>query len=159
MTQQRKVKPTPKQQIAVDNIVSGKFKSVKGAMVDAGYSEESAKNPGVKLLHSRGVEEYLKSLSIKCRQRFKMGLRDKVMEVYLDGLEATKLYGKDALERPDHLARKAFADKFAEFFGWSRASTLPQGNFNQFNYFSVDEKKRDEFNSNFRDFIKSFYKR
>ena len=102
-------KPTPLQKMAVDNILSGKFKTKKAAMLDAGYSEPVSGNPSQQLAHRKGVQAYLKSLGGKAISKWGMPIEDKVMDVYMEGLDATRLYGKDAIEHPDWGARKSFA--------------------------------------------------
>ena len=61
-----RVKATLKQKKAVDNIISGEFKSVAAAMKDAG-SPVSASHPAHALMNSRGVEVYLAKLDEKSR--------------------------------------------------------------------------------------------
>lgn len=110
-----RVKATLKQKKAVDNIISGEFKSVAAAMKDAGYSPVSASHPAHALMNSRGVEVYLAKLDEKSQKLWGLKLPEKVMDTYLEGLEATKVVkvGKQTEERPDWLARKSFADKFS----------------------------------------------
>jgi len=153
-----KVKVTEKQRRAVDNIVTGKFKTAPPAMRDAGYTLESSKEPDKNLFSRRGVELYLKTLSKVCKNRFNLSLQDKVMTTYLDGLEATKLYGKNAIEHPDTMARIASADRFAEFFGWKRG-VVPTASqqFNQFNFFSIDQEEQKRFNDNFKNMLGKYY--
>jgi len=161
-----KRKTTPMQKRAIDNILSGKFKTVGGktnlgkAMLAAGYTPSSARVPA-NLPKRTGVQLYLKRIEKRAKKKLGIPLRDKVMDTYLEGLRATKLYGKEAKEHPDYLARKAYADQFAEFFGWidkhkSGSGAVPA--FNQFNFFSVDEKKRQKFNDSFKSFLKRYYK-
>ena len=155
----RKVKPTEMQKKAVDNIISGKFKTIKASMTDAGYSDVSAEQPSRALAETRGVEIYLASLSAKAKKRWDSSLEDKVMDTYMDGLDATKLFGKDGIEHPDWMARKSFADRFSEFFGWvskNQGPSTPQ--FNQYNFFSMPAEKRKAFNDNFKGFLKRYYK-
>src|SRR3989344_352371 len=108
-------KPTKRQKKAIDGIVfDGKSKFQ--AMKDAGYSHNCAKYPKHILGNAKGVREYLQTLNKTCVNRFSMTLENKVMQVYLDGLDAQQLtkYG----EYPDHKVRLAFADRFARFFNW-----------------------------------------
>lgn len=153
-----KVKPTEKQIQTVDNIVSGKFKKLAPAMRDGGYSQSSSLSSQNAFLKRRGVELYLKTLSKLCKRRFNLSLQDKVMTTYLDGLEATKLFGKDAIEHPDHLTRMSAADRFAEFFGWKRGFMPVAGQqFNTFNFFSVEQEEQKKFNDNFKNMLGQFY--
>lgn len=150
-----KVKTTAKQKQAVDNIVSGKFKSVAAAVRDAGYSDKVAKSASQNVLPARGIEVYLELLDKKAQRQFNLCLKDKVMEVYLDGLDATKRVrvGKRSFMDVDHLARKAFADRFSEFFGWTK-ETPPQQQAQQYNFFMFSKVKRDTFNEKFKEFLK-----
>lgn len=155
--QGRAVGPTRKQKRAVDNILSGKFKSKKAAMVEAGYSELVASDPKKKLVDTKGVNTYIKQLDLQARERWNKSIREKVMDVYADGLDATKLYGKQGLEHPDHMTRKAFADRLAEFFGWDHSGDQlgRPAQYQQFNFFSVDDKRRSKFNEKFKEFVRN----
>ena len=144
--------PTLKQVKGVDNVLSGRFPSASQALRAAGYGKHV--KPGPEFFKAQGVELYLKTLSKVAKKRWNYSLPDKVMLTYLDGLEATKLAGKDAVEHPDWLARKAFADRFAEFFGWTRGETSAVGRLQQFNFFSVNEDDRKNFNENFKLFLR-----
>lgn len=143
----------------VNNLISGEYKTKEGAAIAAGYSPNTARDGKSinKVLKSEAVEIYLKKLDKMARARFKSSLHDKVMETYLDGLEATKLFGKDAIEHPDYMARKAFADKFAEFFGWTKGTPQGGGSQNQFNFFMFKKEEREDFNQQFEGFLRKFY--
>jgi len=54
----RNVKTTPMQKKAVDNLIEGKFKTKKAAMLDANYSLASATQPQHALFERRGVYEH-----------------------------------------------------------------------------------------------------
>src|SRR3990167_6525182 len=152
-------KPTPMQRQAVDGVLSGKFKKVRQAMRDAGYTEASVHNADRVIGKAKGVEAYLRELGGEAMKRWHMSIQEKVMSVYMDGLDAKKLYGKDAIEYPDHLARKAFADRFAEFFGWVQTAQLSPGSrIQQFNFFGIADEKRKEFNTNFNKFLDRYYR-
>ena len=152
-----KTKPSPLQKRAVDNVLSGNFKSVASAMREAGYSETTSHRPAEKLARSKGVQAYLEQLGGKAIQKFGMSLEDKVAETYLEGLTATKLYGKNAIEHPDWTARKSFADALASFLGWTKDQSQVGNIHRQFNYFGVSEDQRDVFNKKFSDFLNKFY--
>lgn len=113
-----KSNPTPLQKRAIDNIVSGRFRSNAAAMRDAGYSRTTSLRALEKLGRSKGVEVYLKSLGAEALRRWNMSIQEKVIEVYLDGLDATRLVGRKNIEYPDWKVRLATADKFSEFLGW-----------------------------------------
>ena len=112
-----KVKPTRKQKLAVENILSGKFRSTAEAMRAAGYSVKSSFNSKHILADRKGVQNYVRTLSIELQNRWNMSVQDKVLEVYLNGLDATRPTYKGN-RYPDHLVRLRFADRLAEFFGW-----------------------------------------
>lgn len=147
--------PTPKQKKAVDNVLSGEFTSFKPALKDAGYSDSTSAEPQKNFLKAQGVQVYLKKLDKKAQKRFGMELHEKVADTYLDGLEATKLYGKDGTEHPDSMARLAYADRFAKFFGWvSDGETQAKTKNQQFNFFSTSGEEKENFNNSFIDFLK-----
>src|SRR3990167_4824318 len=133
--------PTPLQKRGVDNILSGKYKTYAHALRDAGYAPSVAAHAEDKFFKAKGVQLYLKTLSKVAKKRWSVSLPDKVALTYLDGLEATKLYGKNAVEHPDHAVRLSYADRFAEFFGWRRGEAVGSVKNQQFNFFSVDEKE------------------
>jgi len=154
-----KVKTTAKQKQAVDNVLGGKFKNLNSALQDAGYSKSSSMSAQRNVFMRRGVEVYLAQLDKKAQRRFGLNLKEKVMETYLDGLDATKWVrkGKRSIEHPDFLARKQFADKFSEFFQWS-SDAPPQKEGQQYNFFMFSEKEQGEFNDKFKDFLKGLRK-
>jgi len=155
----RPVKTTPMQKAAVDNILSGRYPSYRKAMRAAGY-KTSADRPSQKLARRKGVQAYLAKIDREARKRWGKPIREKVMDVYADGLEATKLVGKAAIEHPDHPTRKAFADRLATFFGWvdqHAEGGTGRAQYQQFNFFQVDEKRRRSFNDNFKKFLKRYY--
>ena len=154
MDKPRNVNPTMMQKRGVDNLLSGKYNKIKPALIDAGFSNRTVANPRENFFKAKGVEVYLKTLSKVAKKRWSMSLGDKVAMTYLDGLEATKLFGKDAIEHPDFMARKAFADSFAKFFGWSHEQLTPGSKFQQFNFFSTAENEKRNFNDSFRVFLK-----
>lgn len=122
MARTYKVKATPRQINAVNNILSGEFKSIAEALREAGYSEKSSLNPRHVLANRQGVETYIKSLSVIAQKRWNLSLPNKVALIYLDGLSATKIVGK-GIEFPDWSIRLASANTFANFFGWTTSSS------------------------------------
>lgn len=121
------VEPTNKQRAVVDGYLKGLRWAE--ALRTAGYSESSALHYSKKeFLNNKGVQRYITRINGKAEQRFGESLPDKVMEGYLDGLEATKLVkvGQRAVESPDWMTRKQFLDRFAEFFGWVQARKKSQ---------------------------------
>lgn len=155
------LQPSERQKRAVDNVISGKFHSKRQALLDAGYDKTVADRPS-QVFKSHGVQVYLKTLSKISKKRYSLSLQDKVMLTYLDGLDATKLYGKEGREHPDWMARKQFADSLADLMKFSPENPMNQknrsGNFNQFNFFSMNERDRQNVNSTFKDFLGKYYK-
>lgn len=144
-------KPTKLQKRAVDNMLSGDYESASGAMKAAGYSDTSAVNPRQNLFDSKGVQNYLKVLGKIYKNKTGKGLAHRVMEVYVEGLDAEAKPGV-----PDHNTRKKFADEMAKFMGWKQEATFPQGShLNQYNFFSTPENEQQQFNSNLKKFLRS----
>ena len=139
------------QKKAVDNIMSGKYKSKRKAMRAAGYSDSTSNTPKV-FLKEKGVQLYLKRFEQKAVVRFGMSLDDKIQEVYLDGLDADKPLGKHGDVMQDHKMRKEFADTIQETRGMLRSKT--KGNTQNFNFFMIDKKNRSNFNEAFNDFVR-----
>jgi hypothetical protein len=149
--------PTARQKKAVDNILSGKYNHLRPALRDAGYKDVTALAPKKNFLQAQGVKIYLKTLSKVAKRRFNLSLPDKVALTYLDGLEADKPYGKDGDIHPDYQARLAYADRFAKFFGWMAGEDNSPKKMQQFNFFSLDDKTKEDFNNNFKSFLKQTY--
>jgi hypothetical protein len=158
-------KPTPQAVDAVNNIISGKFKSKKEAMMDAGYSITSAQHPRQALIETKGVQEYLKTLSMISKRKYGLSLGDKVMKTYFDGLDANKRVGRDAdVVVEDWQARKSSADALAEFLGlkkgiapYAAGASGPPINNTQFNFFSVPQEERKKWNENLKGFLASYF--
>ena len=110
------IKPNPKQIMAINNFLSGQFKSLASAMRDAGYSEKSSYNARHVLLNRRGVQVYMESMSDIAQKRWGMSLPEKVMMTYFDGLKATK---GGTTPQPDWMVRMVSADRFAFLLGWT----------------------------------------
>ena len=153
-----RVKPTKRQVAAINGIMEGK--SARRAMMDAGYSTKTSGNPKTKLLELRGVQAYISKFDEVSRKKYKMGLGDKLIDTYLDGLEATKSPDKSGNEHPDWTARSAFADKLSEFMGWNKQPPLqPQtAEYNQFNYFGVSQNEKDKIHQKLKLALKEIYK-
>jgi len=89
-----KVKPTPKQRAAFENIKRGMTK--KDAMLKAGYSEKSALMAKQNLLETRGYEELIKEYR---KQLYDAGITTDVLaEVQAEGL-----FDQDARVRLEYL--------------------------------------------------------
>lgn len=150
-------KPTVLQQKAIDLILENPKMSAGKAMREAGYSPKSSRRPQQVLFEKKGVQTYLKKLNKTVKRKWKRSLPDAVMDAYLDGLKATKMSGgKHPIEFPDHAVRKTFADQFARFFGWmSQAGEQTPAQGNQYNFFSINKDERQDFNNQFKGFLKS----
>ena len=146
--------PTPLQKRGADNILSGKYKTYAPALRDAGYAPSVAAHAEEKFFKARGVQLYLKTLSKVAKKRWSLSLPDKIAMGYLDGIEATKLFGKNAIEHPDYIARLSYLDRFAEFFGWRKGEAVGNIKNQQFNFFSINEEDRRDFNASFKEFLK-----
>ncbi len=146
----RKGASTNLQKKAVDNIMSGDYKSKGKALRAAGVSASVARNPGT-FIQQEGVQNYLKNFEAKAVVKFGVSLDEKIQDVYLDGLEAekpSKLLGV----MPDHRLRKLFADTIQETRGLltaKKSSSSPV-----FNFFMFDKESRSKFNEGFSEFIR-----
>ena len=144
-------KATPMQKAGIDNIMSGKFETDKEALLDAGYSEESSKRGKTTILQSKSAQNYLMTFDTKARVRFGMTLESKLQDVYLDGLDADKPWGKNDLI-PDYEVRKKYADKMAEMLGLAKSKSKQSKQ--QFNFFMFDKNQRTDFNKAFNKFVR-----
>ncbi len=150
-------KPTAKNKLAVDLLISGNAKGKEDALRKAGYTEGSVTNAS-HIFKQVGVLNYLKSLDQASREKFGKSIQDKVMGTYFDALDATKLYGKEAIEHPDYRVRIESADRFTKFFGWELVEPTEEGKqFNQFNFFNVNPNKQRQFHENLKSFLKKSY--
>mgnify|MGYP001580598595 FL=1 len=113
------VEPTNKQRAVIDGYLKG-LKWAE-ALRASGYGESSALHYSKReFSNSKGVQEYIGRIGRRAELRFGESLPEKVMDCYLNGMEATKLVklGQRMVESPDWMTRKQFLDRFAEFFGW-----------------------------------------
>ena len=150
MTKKYKVKTTPLQKKGVDNIMSGNYKSKKDAIKAAGMSDTTAHNPQL-FVKQKGVQAYLKTFEQKAVVKFGMSLDEKIMDVYLDGLDADKPLGKHGEVIQDHKMRKEFADTIQESRGMMKSK---QGGA-QINYFFMfDKESRSQFNDAFSEYVR-----
>jgi len=155
MKKTKKIVTTKLQKKAVDNILSGKFKSKNKAMQSAGYSKMASRIPKTHLAEGAGTKKYLSLIKKQSEKRYGKPLSQKVSEVYVDGLEATTS-GKFG-DNPDFKTRLAYADRLSDFMGWVD-NAQDNSKFQQFNFFSVNEKTRKEQDGRFKKFIRNYYK-
>ena len=146
-----------RQKRVVDNMLSGDYPSKAKAIKAAGYSDAMAHKPA-RVINSSGVQKYVKKLDKKSRELFGVSIGDKIVEVYTEGMGATKLFGKNAIEHPDWLARKAFADKIGPMIGLGTGPPEGGGKGNQYNFFMFNQQEKSEFNSAFGKFVKGHFK-
>ena len=130
--------------------MSGKFKTKRDAMLDAGYSKTVAATKAHRLVSSVGGQDHLESFGEKAKIKFGMNIESKLQDTYLDGLDADRPWGKNDLI-PDYKVRKDYADKIAEMLGWIRSTTKSDV---QFNFFVMDKKDRSKFNRMFSEFVR-----
>lgn len=119
-----KVKPTDKQKAALKGIMEGKKKGK--AMIDAGYSELSARSPNQNLLETSGFQELIKDLDDYSKETYKLDSAKKANRAVIDALEANKIHGTgdDFIEIPDHKIRLEAADRVHELHGFKKKETF-----------------------------------
>ena len=147
--QVKKGGPTPLQKAAIDNMMSGEFKSKQAAMRAAGYSDSHSTNPHL-LLRAKGSQKYLENFETKALIKFGMTLESKIQEVYLEGLVANKPYGKKMIV--DYEERRRYAKNISEMLGLLR--TKERKGHQTYNFFMLDSDQKNEFNEAFKEFIK-----
>lgn len=150
-----KVKTSELQKKAVNGIIEGK--PAGQAMVDAGYSKVTASHPQQNLVARAGVQAYLEKFDEVSRRKFGMNLQEKLIETFTDGLEATKLFGKNAVKHEDHSTRFVYASKLSELLGWSKSVEVPNQQNTQYNFFAVGEEEQNIFSEKLKDFLKKSY--
>ncbi|MBU0598683.1 hypothetical protein KKF61_06925 [Patescibacteria group bacterium] len=144
-------KTTPMQKRAVDNLMSGQYKTDKAAIMAAGFSKQSAEKGKSMILKTTGAQKYLENFEQKALDRFGMTLESKLQDVYLDGLDADKPWGKNNII-PDFDVRKKYADRIAEMLGVIETKSKKAAQ--QFNFFMFDKKERGQFNQMFNKFVR-----
>ena len=150
--------PSPRGKRAIGLILSGEAKSMAAAARKAGYAPSTSRVAAKDVFKTKGVIAYLKRLNAESQKKFGLVLQDKVMKTYFEGLDATKLYGKNAIKHPDFRVRIEAADRFAKFFRWVEGGfENPAGKFNQFNFFNVDPAKQKQFHENLRQMVRRSY--
>ena len=149
--EKKKVKATNRQKTAIDNLMSGQYKTEKAALMAAGFSEQSAAKGKSMILQTRGAEEYLKNFEAKALVKFGMTIHSKLQDVYLEGLDADRPWGKNDVI-PDYKIRKNYADTIAEMLGIIESKV--KGPAQQFNFFMFDKVERSRFNKLFNKFVR-----
>ncbi len=145
----------PKQKLAVDLLLSGRATTPTQAVRMARYKETVVRNAETHVMRSKGVALYLKNLDDACRKKYGMSLQDKTMNVYYEALDSTKLFGKEAIDHPDHPTILQAADRMAKFFGWEKGDIDDDSKqYNQFNFFNVKPEQQAKFQDNLKNLIK-----
>jgi len=150
---------TNRQKKGVANLLSGDYPSKKAALVAAGYTSPASvsRNPAT-FMRQKGVQKYVKLLDKESRRIFNgQGIEKKVIEVYVAGLKATKLFGKNAVKHPDYLARKAYADRISPMVGIEGGDKGGKDQ-NQYNFFMFNNQEKNDFNEAFGKFVKNHFK-
>lgn len=150
---------TAMQKAAVDNLLSGNYKTKKAALLAAGYSKYTSDNPqliygSAKSEGKLGVKRYLDTFDLKAQARFKQTLKSKLQDVYLDGLEAVKPYGKRGDIHPDYSTRLSYEDRIAEMLSLLEPKGAGEAGQQVFNFFMLDNKQRNKFNEAFAEFVR-----
>ncbi|MCU0371514.1 MAG: hypothetical protein MUC31_08865, partial [Bacteroidales bacterium] len=102
---------------------------------------------------SFSVKTYLQKLDKLSFNKYKLYLADKLADTTLDGLKATKLFGKNGEEYPDWSARALFVKMLNEITGVTKSQEVSVNN-RQYNFFKVNERKRTEFNTKLKEFLR-----
>ena len=154
----REVYISPRQKGAVDNIISGRFPSKKAALLAAGYGESVAR-AAKDVLEQKGTLAYIARLNKRAKDKLGMEIDDKLVDTYVNALDATKLYGRKGIEHPDHTTRLSAADKIMEVKGLKGGKSHDKSGdqYNQYNFFSVKEDERKEFDKNMKKFLEDQY--
>jgi len=166
MADQMKGGYTPRQKKVVDNLLSGKFKTQKDALKDAGYAMKDVDTVGTWFLReSKGVKNYLLELGKKVQEMYGIPIDTKIVEVLADGLRATKPYGKNAILHADFKERREYTKDIMKLFGIIIDPKNPGGpggvnagggnSYTQVNFFGAPKEERNEFNEDFKSFIKA----
>ena len=147
-----KVKPTEKQKLAVMGILQGK--SARRAMIDAKYTEVSASHPKQNLIDRPGVQSYVAKLDKASKAKFGISLESKMIDTTLEGLEATKLFGKDAVKHPDWGSRYNFLKLVSDVTGKTKSSEPTSETNQQYNFFQVNTVEREAFHNKLKEFLR-----
>lgn len=142
---------TPKQKKAVDNLLSGEFKSKSAALRHAGYADATARATG-SFLKQDGVQKYLKQLDKKAKEVLNTTVDDKIATIYIEGLDAKKRT-RDGDDVTDHKMRREFAKDILEMKGIKKPDESGQIT-NNYTFFSVSQEQQENFSRNFMEFMR-----
>lgn len=177
MSKERKVTIAGKAKQLTDKLLVGTPSGQ--AIKESGYQVTRQRNTK-RVMETKGVQFYLKRINQALEEENKKFLASPesksqaievrvgekilprlVIKAYVEGLNATRLYGRNAKVYPDFKTRMEAADRLAEFFKWRRqeGAVVPTApTYSQFNFFSVPKEKRGAFDNQFKEFLQHFYK-
>ena len=119
-----------KRERLINNLLSGKFKTLKAAMLDAGYSENTADDQTAEVLGNPRVRTAMQEAMVKDGVD-----ENRLTKIISEGLDATKVISamvvapsgegmkdaggttKDFIEVPDYIARHKFLETALELRG------------------------------------------
>ena len=104
--------------IKADAATIGKTKTKARILEEAGYTPRSARSHQARILGSKEIQQSLQAAGIT---------KHKVFAGLAEGLEATTLYGKEALEHPDYSVRHKYIMTSLQLYGYGVSS---KGNIN-----------------------------
>lgn len=141
---------------SIMNLVTGKAKTLGLAQSMAGYKKPQ---PFTKFMAKNGVRSFLKALDQAAIDKYHQSMAEKMIDVFMDALGAEKLAGKLDQVMPDHKVRIEVATKLSEIMNIKPVEKAvaagPTTNI-QYNYFSTDKSKQEDFNKQFIDFVSGF---
>ena len=161
MADEYNVSPTPRQIKAINGILAGQ-ETAKEAMLSAGFSEETSRNPKVNLYDRRGVQAYLSTLDETSRQKFNSSIIDRALNVYSEALEANKMVpvrvtttGNKVVAKsaalPDHQIRIQAADRIVALFKLDKAPEIKE----IFEPIDINSPEVIDYNKKFLKFLES----
>lgn len=147
---------TDMQKKAVDNYLSGKYKTKKDAVAAAGYGRN--RNATSLVYNGAGVKVYLEKLEAQARKKYGVDLREKSVDVLMEGLDAYKVTKEG--NNPDFAVRKQYLDKLYDLMGVNKelnssSMAQPRSKKNtQVNFFMTNKEDQEVFNTQFKSMMK-----
>lgn len=108
---------TIRQRALAGHLVANSGTSIYKAMVAVGYSPNTARTPA-KAMKSKGFQDLLKEAGVT---------EDKITQTINEGLNATKLFGKNAVKHPDYAVRHKFMESSLRLLGIVNLEPPPAG--------------------------------
>jgi hypothetical protein len=123
--------PTPRQiraaTLVIGNLKAKKPKTIGAILIEAGYTEQVAKKAPSNVTKSQGFIKAIEKAG---------GTDKKLTKVLMEGLDATKIYGKDSdVEHPDYAVRHKYLDTALKLKGYTEAETDKANAGNTYNTF------------------------